>query len=984
MSIPTAAPAAPPAAPAPTATRAGRSAAHLPVQLTTFVGREREVATLRALLAGTRLLTLTGAGGSGKTRLALELAAREAASGPVVWVELAPVGEAGLLAQHVAAAFGIREEGKRPVSEALVAELADRPVLVVLDNCEHVVDACAAFAESLLRACPGVRVLATSREALGVGGERAWLTPALSLPPEDAGVDAALEAEAVRLFRERARDASPDFDVHAGNAGAVAEICRRLDGIPLAIELAAARVRVLPPEQIRQRLDDRFRLLTTGGRTAIPRHRTLRAVIDWSYDLLSAEEQALLQRLSVFAGSFSIEAAEAVCAGGDLHPDDVLDLISRLVDRSLLGMQEQHGRARYALLETVRQYAAERLEPADQTASVHARHADHFRALAAEAEPHLTTAAGRRPWVARLHEDVENLRHALAWTREHRPEHYPAFAASLAWFWFSTRYWSEGRRSMEDALALPTARAGGVRAAVLFGAGMLASLQGEVARAQPWLEESAEIAAAAGDRRQQAYALNYLGMVMSQQGLPECAEPLKTSLALFRELDDPYGLRLCMLLLGMGAMAAGDLERAEALAGEGVRIARTFGQDRELAVSLQTLGVIVLRRGDLPRAEALLRESLEALRRDPFYLFIAQGLELLAAVIAARGDAAEAVRRFAAADRLREILGAAPFKILRDLWGPRQDEARAALGRVSFEAHWAAGRAMPLAESLDEALAVPAPGAADAHPAAPPAVAVPRIVTGSASAAPAALRVAALGPLRIERDGEPLPADAWSYGRPRELLLYLLLHPAGRTRDQIGAEFWPEASSAQVKNSFHVTVHHLRRTLGGADWVVFENDRYSLNRGQGCELDVEVFEARLTAALRAEAAGAGSEAALRDALALYRGDFLYGEGVGDWHLDVRDHLRRRQLDGLLALGRLLMGESRWSDAADVYQHVVIREDLHEEAHRCLMTCRARSGDRAGALRQFERLRDLLRDELDAEPAAETLDLYDRLRQAAPI
>lgn len=314
----------------------------LPLPLTSFIGREREIATVRGLLEQTRLLTLTGAGGSGKSRLALEVVRQVASEFPhgVGWVELAALSNPDLVPQQVAAALGLREEGGRSRIEALLEWLRDRSLLLVLDNCEHLVDACATLADTLLRGCPGLKVLATSREALAVAGERAWLVPPLSLPAaEPASARERAEAEAVQLFVERAQAVLPTFELTDANAAAVAEICRRLDGIPLALELAAARVKVLSPEQIRDRLGDAFRLLTSGGRTALPRHRTLRAAIDWSYDLLEEPKQLLLQRLSVFSGGFTIEAAEAVCAGGPIESWEVLDLLAQLVDRSLVVMR---------------------------------------------------------------------------------------------------------------------------------------------------------------------------------------------------------------------------------------------------------------------------------------------------------------------------------------------------------------------------------------------------------------------------------------------------------------------------------------------------------------------------------------------------------------------------------------------------------------------------------------------------------------------
>src|SRR5918997_3914016 len=347
---------------------------NLPLQLTSFVGREREIAEARDLLAEQRLLTLTGPGGCGKTRLALKAAAElaERFEDGVWLVELASLSDPALVPQTVAFALGMREQPGRLLTDTLSEYLELKKMLLVLDNCEHLVEACAQLAEALLRACPNLRILATSREALGITGETGWLVPSLSLPDPRylPPVDELPRYEAARLFIERAAAMLPTFELTDRNAAAVARLCRGLDGIPLAIELAAARVKVLSVEQIAERLHDRFRLLTLGSRTALPRHRTLRATIDWSHDLLSEEEKVLFRRLSVFVGGFALGAAEAVCVGEDLEENEVLDLLSHLVDKSLVVMQERGGGMRYGLLETVRQYGREKLEESGEAEAV--------------------------------------------------------------------------------------------------------------------------------------------------------------------------------------------------------------------------------------------------------------------------------------------------------------------------------------------------------------------------------------------------------------------------------------------------------------------------------------------------------------------------------------------------------------------------------------------------------------------------------------
>ena len=389
---------------------------NLPLQLTSFVGREREISEVEKLMTDHRLITLTGAGGSGKTRLAVALAAQMADrfEDGVWWVELAPLSDPRLVPQSVASVLRVQEPPGRSLTEAIADDLEDLEILLVLDNCEHLVPACAELANALLHACPGLRIVATSREALGVGGEVAWPVPPLSSPdPGNLPSTGELaDIEAVRLFVERARYSVPDFALAAENAPSVGQICSRLDGIPLAIELAAARMGTLSVEQISGRLEHSLGLLSGRDRTAPERQRTLRGALDWSYELLEEEERELFGRLSVFAGGFTLEAAEAVCAGEGVESEHVLDLLSRLVEKSLVVVTERGGEGRYRLLEKVRQYASEKLEEAGGAERTRERHARYYLALAEEAEPELL-GARQEAWLGRLEAEHDNLRAVL-------------------------------------------------------------------------------------------------------------------------------------------------------------------------------------------------------------------------------------------------------------------------------------------------------------------------------------------------------------------------------------------------------------------------------------------------------------------------------------------------------------------------------------------------------------------------------------------
>jgi predicted ATPase/two-component SAPR family response regulator len=954
----------------------------LPADLTRFIGRDRELAALRELAVASRLLTLTGAGGSGKSRLARELVPDLAASAacPVVWIELAPVTDPALVPGVVLRVLDPSAEKGANATQLLIDLLRDRPATLVLDNCEHLVDACALLADALLRACPALRIVATSREALSVPGERAWLVPPLSLPDTArAGIERA-DCDAVRLFVERARDVAPDFEVSERNADVVADICLRLDGIPLAIELAAARVRLLPLEQIRDRLSDAFALLTSGARTALPRHRTLRAAIDWSHDLLSEPARTVLRRLSVFRAGFTLDAAEAVAAGGGIAVDDVLELVATLLDRSLLVMREQDGSARYHLLETMRQYARQRLRAAGEEEQAQRAMAAFFAAAVAAAEPSFTTTE-RRAAFARLDPDLDNIREVLHWTYAHDGATHVRLVGMMWWYWFSSRYWMEARQVIDGALALPAGtEPARPRAALLFAGGALAALQAQVPAARAQLAEAIELARAAGDERLEAYALNYMGMTYAQVSDPAAREYSGRAAQWLRRHDDAYGLRLALLLMGMGEAAAGDLVRARTLMEEAVTIARRFGQDRELGVALQTLAFVVIATGDLDEAERLLTEALAALRRDWSYLFVGRAVDMLALTALPR-DPAEAARRIGAGDALREHVGAARFQLDQARIDAAVAKLRDALGDAEYDRQHAAGAARA-SEMVDE-IALGAGAAATTLPVTE-AVAVSRSPAAPRAIADAVdLRVRTLGPFEVWVAGEPV--TQWSYAKPKELLAYLIAHPRGRSRVEIGSAMWPGATPAQLRNSFHVTLHHLRKSLGRADWVVIENDRYRLAPGVSVDSDAARFESEARRLLNdrpsTPTARADQRDRLRAALDLYQADYLMGEVAGAWRDEEQDRLRRLYVDVALRLGELLEHDGAGADAVVVYEAVIAREPLLEEAHRRLIAYWSRAGDRVRAIRHYERLAAQLEQELELEPDPETTALYRSLKQA---
>jgi predicted ATPase len=468
---------------------------NLPAPRSNLVGREQQILEVKRELETTRLLTLTGAGGAGKTRLALEVSREllEAYSDGVWLVELAPLSEAELVPEAVAEALEVPEHPDEPLADTLTEALGSRELLLVVDNCEHLLEVTARLVDILLDSCPRLRVLATSREALGVDGEMRWPVPPLSAPdPQRSTTPEELEgSESARLFLARARNRDPSFAFTPGSAQAVAEVCRKLEGIPLAIELAAARVGTLSLEQISERLEDALGLLTHGGRTAAPRQRTIRGTLDWSHDLLSERERKSFRRLSVFAGGWTLEASEVVVSDESMGETAVLDLLSGLVEKSLViaEMAAEGGRVRYRLLDPIRQYAFEKLEQSGEIEDVKRAHAEYFLTLAEEAEPDLI---GPREveWFERLEEEIDNVRAALSWAQGHREAGLGLrLAGALMSFWLTDGHYGEGRRWIEGALAREGPTPAVARAKALGATSLLASEQGDYARAKEAAEE---------------------------------------------------------------------------------------------------------------------------------------------------------------------------------------------------------------------------------------------------------------------------------------------------------------------------------------------------------------------------------------------------------------------------------------------------------------------------------------------------------------
>jgi non-specific serine/threonine protein kinase len=689
---------------------AGRMPANnLPVMVSRFIGREQELAEVKSLLSASRLVTLTGAGGSGKTRLALQVA------GELLWnfrdgvwfVELAALSEPLLVTQAVASIFEVREQPGRALIDSLADFLHDRQVLLILDNCEHLVEPCAFLAERLLRASTRLTILSTSREALGIAGEVAWAVPTLSAP-DPAQCRAAqadprkdptkwlselLAYESVRLFVDRAMTVNPAFQLTQQNALAVAQICYRLDGIPLAIELAAARMRALSVDQILARLDDRFSLLTLGSRTALPRHQTLRATIDWSYDLLPEMERQLLSRLAVFVDGWTLEAAEAVCAGDKrpaparpadyIHREEILDLLTRLVNKSLVVKEEQDGVVRYRLLETIRQYAREKLADSGEMEALQARHLNYFLEIAEQAAPRLR-GGDQLTWLRRLEAEYDNFRAALDWALLcQETTSALRLTGDLALFWYFRGYWSEGREWLERVLSLPQVETGpasaeqkAARAKALAGAGWLADESG---REEAYYRESLARYRDIKDDWGTAFSLRGLGILaMNRSDIARSRDLLDQSLGLFRSANEPWGIALVLFNIGWMfaeqdekvkaqrqweesldlfrqtgdrwgqavvldalsylARLENDYKRAVKLSKQSLALFKELGDQAGVATSLSRLGGVAYRREEFEQAMALFEESLALHREQGSTWDVAEIQRVLSMIACYRGD----------------------------------------------------------------------------------------------------------------------------------------------------------------------------------------------------------------------------------------------------------------------------------------------------------------------------------------------------------
>jgi non-specific serine/threonine protein kinase len=684
---------------------------NLPSQLTSFIGREQEIAQLEELVISNRLTTLTGAGGVGKTRLALQVAGKlldQFVDG--VWlVELAALSDAGLVIQSVAQILGIKELPGKPLSETLSDHLASKQVLLVLDNAEHLLGACVELAAGILRRGARVSMLVTSRERLGMTGELTYRVPSLTVPDPEAKVtpEALPVYEGVRLFVERAKLLRPHFTITNDNAGAVASICHRLDGIPLAIELAAPRLRSMSVEEVSKRLDHRLALLTAGAHAPLPRHRTLRAMIDWSYDLLSDVEKSMLQRLAVFAGGWTLEAAEQVCTGDGIEASAVIDVLASLLDKSLIGADELDGTTRYRMLETIRHYAHGRLREIGEEAQWCDSHLAHFLALGERSFVELA-GANQQPWLQHLAADHDNFRAALTWSAAAtgKAEEGLRVAIALTRFWIIRCYLAEARGWLTRLLAIvPSTHPRKERARGLNMVGIFAQDQGDLAAADAFHREALALFRELDDPKGISAALNNIGCIAIEQArYSEAEAAFDEALELDRRVGDQRNAALTLLNLGVVARARGDLALARGRFEEALPMLHEIGDRHGTAEVLYSLGHVECEQGNYPLAEIRLRESvtmsLELADRNG----IAQGLECLAKVAVGTDAPARAARLWGTAERVREEIGQPMLMNHRPSYNRAVAAARTALGDDAFALALREGREMTLEEAVRNAL----------------------------------------------------------------------------------------------------------------------------------------------------------------------------------------------------------------------------------------------------------------------------------------
>lgn len=929
---------------------------NLPFLLSSFVGRSQEVADVQRLLAGHRLVTLIGAGGAGKTRLSLAVASEVAdqfADG-IFLVELASLSEPALLGQALVTTVGLREPPDQDWLDSLTEWLRPRQVLLLLDNCEHLLVACAQTAVALLHACPQLTILTTSREALGIMGEIAWPVPPLSLSNVDDSVEQLMTCDAVQLFVERATAAAPAFRLNADNAAALTQLCRKLDGLPLAIELAAARTRLLSVAQILARLDENLSLLTSQDPTRPLRQQTLTATLDWSYHALPEEEAALLRTLSIFSGDFTLTAVEALTP--HLLP---LPLLSHLLDKSLVVIASREPEVTYRLLAMVRQYTWEKLIMAGEETTVRQWHTAYYKQLVQTAAPHLRSQQ-RPTWQEKLNAEYDNILSALAWLAEQQAvAEGGQMVWDLRWFWYFRGTLSEALRQANIFLSFPaTPEEAASRAALYWCIGASSWVFGNYGLAYEALVRGRQLAETASDQAVLAYTLTLQGLMgeLTHQQNDNLALH-QQAINIFEQIGDQWGQALALYWLADTLRLRRDYGAAFPIFDRSQRLFRQIGDQWGMALSLQGLGSAAYGQGNYLLANGRLTEALQIRRVSGDRWLTAQTLTTLATVLQAQEALETAVSHFREADALYQDVGDDYGRIyalfrLGKLAQQRDD---------SSTAHTYFQECLTLAEAFEHPGRIADCQAALAQ--------LTREETAFVSPHPA-LRVTAFGLGDVHRsDGSLITSSEWGYARVKELFFYLV-DSGPQTKAQIGLDFWPDASPARLRRNLHDTLYQLRQVLGDAKWIVYENGRYTFNDTLPCQYDVAEFSQHLQTP---------TIESLQQAVGFYQADFLL-DFDGAWCLLRREQLRQKFLAALMQLGELVVGNGRYTQAADIYRQAISYDTLLEAAHRELMRTLISMGEPAQAARHYQLLVQILEDELGIAPAPETAVLWQQLQQ----
>ncbi|HKY56193.1 MAG TPA: BTAD domain-containing putative transcriptional regulator, partial [Anaerolineales bacterium] len=689
---------------------------NLPVPLTSFIGREKEVEEIIKLLSKNRLVTLTGSGGVGKTRLAIQAANKLISKfkDGVWWVDLVGITDPVRVPQAAAQAVDVPGIPNQPLSKTLAEYFRTKKTLFILDNCEHLISACAQLADQLLGVCENLKILATSREALDILGETIWPVPSLSLPEaqEAYAIKSLNKFESIRLFSERALAVQPKFELTDQNSMAIVQTCRRLSGMPLAIELAAARVKMMSVDEIAKRLDDRFALLTAGNRTALPRHQTLRATIDWSFDLLFELERILFHRLSVFVGGFTLNAAEGIAAGEGILRSQVIDLLGNLINKSLIRVEENLGsedvETRYGMLETIREYAREKLREAREEVILRNRHLEFFLNMVEEVGPKLE-GPEQKLLLDRLELEIDNLRAAMDWALESQEiDTALRFAGAFPRFWFIRAHHNEGVERLKTILDRPNAkqptparlRALNAYLFMLWPAGQLAEMQ-------PRGEEALALGIELGDRWNAGFALLWLGVSVSAQGDYSLARSyLEQSLEIWQNLQEKTYMAWTFVFRGEVAMLQEDRTSAQELYSQAVPLL-TEAQDYPfLAIPLRRLGQLAMSQSDFPRAAAFIKESLQHNWAVHDFRGTGACMAAFATLSLAQGETERAVKLLAVADAILEFIRTPFLAFDQQQFEHNVRQLREQVNKSTFTKAWTEGHAMPFEQAVEFVLKI--------------------------------------------------------------------------------------------------------------------------------------------------------------------------------------------------------------------------------------------------------------------------------------